>query len=43
MLSIIEKCFTRVLTGNDYFRELARFWKDNGYEEYSEDALTYIK
>ena len=43
MLSIIDKCFSRILTGNDYFRELARFWKDNGYEEYSEDALTYIK
>jgi len=43
ILSLISKCFKKTITGNDYFTELARFWKENGYEEFSEECLQKIK
>ena len=43
ILKIITKSFTKELNGDHYFKTLGDFWKRIGFQEYAEEAYSYIK
>tara|TARA_R100001082_G_scaffold47110_1_gene25177 strand:+ start:7260 stop:7607 length:348 start_codon:yes stop_codon:yes gene_type:complete len=43
ILKIIISSFTKKLSGNEYFKTLGDFWKRIGFQEYADEAYSYIK
>jgi len=43
VLRIITSSFTKKLSGNEYFKTLGDFWKRIGFQEYADEAYSYIK